>query len=231
LTDWGLPDWRDPSSYGDVPNWSPDRWRWEFYRRRDDLRAFFDRWADTTHEANIAANSGRSPDEPGYLAFGQDEDAGREVKEFDYAGVPNPRISAQPTIAIKPYSALVYPLRYYDPAVRLPSSRGVIKRKAEEYRLWLEPNEMAIKIQMDEPLEKQIDDASEVLRTAQQKLHGKLITKRRQKNKWLGYLRSLDAKAAGASDFDIAALHPHKRQTAQAAQEVIKAAKALMHKL
>lgn len=231
MTDWGLPDWRDPSSYGDVHDWSPDRWRWEFYRRRDDLRAFFDRWAEKTYEANVGANSGCNPNEPGFLAFGRDEDAGRAIEEFDYAGVPNPRISAQPAIAIKPYSALFAPWRYYNPATRPPSSRGVIERTGEEYRLWLEPNEMAIKFQMDEPLQKQIDDASEVLRTAQQKLQGKLVTKRRQTNKWLGYLRSLDAKAAGASDSEIAKLHPQTKQTPQTVRDVMAAACVMMRKL
>ena len=231
MTDWGLPDWRDPSSYGDVDNWSPDRWRWEFYRRRHDLREFFDRWADKTYEANIAANAGCSSNEPGFLAFGQDDDAGRAIKEFDYAGVPNPRISAQPAITIKPYSALVYPLRCYNPGTRPPSSRGVIERTGKEYRLRLEQHEIAIKFDMGEPLQKQIDEAFEILKTAQQNLHGKSILERKQSNKWLGYLRSLDAKAAEASDCEIASLHPHTKQTPQTVRDVLAAANALMHKL
>lgn len=36
--EWGLPDWRDAASYGEVKEWTFMRWRWEFYRRRDDLR-------------------------------------------------------------------------------------------------------------------------------------------------------------------------------------------------
>lgn len=231
MTEWGIPDWRDPSSYGDVHNWCPDRWRWEFYRRRDDLREFFDQWAQTTFEANFGANEGRSPNEPGFVVFGQGEDAGRAIEEFDYVGVPNPRISGQPAITIRPYSRFLYHFRYYDPAVRPPSARGVIERTRKEYQLWLEPNEMAIKFHMDEPLPKQIDAAVEFLRTAQQNLHGQLITERKQTKKWLGYLRSLDAKSAEASDLEIAALHPHKRQSAQSAQEVIKAANALKFSL
>ena len=40
-TNWGIPNWRDPSSYGDTKRWSEARWHWEFMRRREDCRADF----------------------------------------------------------------------------------------------------------------------------------------------------------------------------------------------
>lgn len=36
--DWGLPDWQDKASYGDVSQWTEARWRWEFTRRWDEYR-------------------------------------------------------------------------------------------------------------------------------------------------------------------------------------------------
>ena len=45
---WGLPGWRDPAAYGEVQRWGLSRWRWEFLRRREDVRAAFDERAEET---------------------------------------------------------------------------------------------------------------------------------------------------------------------------------------
>ena len=42
MNEWGIPDWRDAQAYGDTSKWTIYRWRWEFYRRRSDLRECFD---------------------------------------------------------------------------------------------------------------------------------------------------------------------------------------------
>jgi hypothetical protein len=46
MTDWGIPDWRDPSAYGSTSNWSEPRWHWEFVRRRGDCRHDFTEHAE-----------------------------------------------------------------------------------------------------------------------------------------------------------------------------------------
>jgi hypothetical protein len=38
LNEWGIPDYRDLAGYGQVGDWTRDRWRWEFSRLREDLR-------------------------------------------------------------------------------------------------------------------------------------------------------------------------------------------------
>jgi hypothetical protein len=44
---WGIPDWRDASAYVDSKDWNLDNWRWEFLRRREDYRADFVAAAET----------------------------------------------------------------------------------------------------------------------------------------------------------------------------------------
>jgi len=102
MNEWGIPDWRDASNYGNVTRWSMNRWRWEFLRRRDDLREFFDRWAEISFKENLEVNGGYHPTAPGFLAFGKGEDAEVAIKKFGYDGVPNPRFGFQPALAIRP---------------------------------------------------------------------------------------------------------------------------------
>ena len=50
MTDWGIPDWRDRSAYGDTRAWSESRWHWEFIRRREDCREDFLAHAEKSHQ-------------------------------------------------------------------------------------------------------------------------------------------------------------------------------------
>lgn len=113
MNEWGIPDWSNPQAYGDTSGWSVMRWRWEFYRRRDDLRAYFDANAERTFQRHCEAygalpdgsnatfpdgTKGRvlRPDEPGFVADCDEEAA----QLFGYGGIPNPRISDQPNHVI-----------------------------------------------------------------------------------------------------------------------------------
>lgn len=200
MNEWGLPDWRESEAYGDVKRWTFNRWRWEFYRRRDDLRAFFDLWADDSYSRNLRCNSGRLPNEPGFLAFGRDDDAGAGIRCFDYAGVPNPRIGNQPEVLIMPSQQIFHKFRFYNPVKRKPQGRSVLEalgaRQPRIYELKLQGNEYAIKFDLDKPLRSQVEEALQILRTAQIELHGKAVHRKNHKEKWLDYLRTLDARAA-----------------------------------
>lgn len=232
--EWGLPNWLDPSSYGMVQYWTLDHWRWEFYRRREDLREFFDRWANINLEEGLKENNGLKPCERGFLAFGREEEADKEIKEFGYAGVPNPRIGEQPTLSIIPHARWQNYKRFYDPAMRKPDSRGVLEaldmQTAKEYRVWLEANEMAIQFNLDEPLKPQLDKALRTLQEKQKEIHGKIVKVSSHKDKWLGYLRTLDARAEGAFWIDIATIHPTTAQTAQTGRDKWNQANALRFK-
>lgn len=229
-TDWGIPDWRDDTSYGKTDGWSDNRWRWEFFRRRKDLRCFFDRWAESS--LKLKTNENFTPRDAGFLAFGKEGAEGDAIRRFDYAGVPNPRIGAQPAFAIMPFSQLTSKKRYYDPDRREPSARGVLeavgKRTAKEYHLLLEPHEMAIKFDLNAPIAPQLKDARDMLRRKQKTMHGKYLQTRQHHSKWLLYLRVLDARAKDVVWREIAEIMPSTtRSSQQSARDVWKQARRL----
>jgi hypothetical protein len=249
LTEWGTPDWHDPDAYGDWKQWHFDRWRWEFYRRRDDLRAYFDAGAEKTylHWQQYAGKPGfpvahLRPDEPGFCVI-VDVDA---RKRFGYSGLPNPRIGAQP-------AGVIWPWEHDGAGNYLEGNQtghngfrgtfGELLAMAEitpnEKQMIflghvmacrparLERNEMAITFDLNKPLESQVKHARDILRWHQSDIHGRPVQKRRHDTKWLGYLRTLDAREAGASWAEIAALHLNTAQTAQTARDIWEAANAL----
>lgn len=226
--EWGVPDWRDALAYGDVKQWTFNRWRWEFYRRRDDLRAFFDRWADESFNNNLPCNEGKLPSEPGFMAFGSGNEEGAAVRVFDYGGVPNPRIGDQPAICIMPSNQFINRFRFYNPVKRRPVGRGIMaalgKKHPQIYELRLHENEYAIKFDLNKPLRSQVDEALQMMKAAQIELHGKPLQRKHHTEKWLGYLRTLDARAANATWSEISSIHPRTAQTEQTARDVWRAA-------
>ena len=197
--EWGVPDWRDAFAYGDTSKWTFNRWRWEFYRRRDDLRAFFDRWANDPEVRNLRCNEGRLPNEPGYLAFGKGGEKGDAIRRFDYGGVPNPRIGDQPAGSILPCEQLFRRTRFFNPIKRRPPGFSVREALGEQmprqYDLHLYDHEYAIKFDLNKPLNPQVQEAQAILKKAQIKLHGKLVHRKKLKEKWFDFLRILDARA------------------------------------
>lgn len=223
--DWGIPDWCDLNAYNET-DWSDYRWRWEFYRRRSDIREYFDQNAELTYERDLELISQgavigplRRPSEPGFCATGS-EDA---TLRFGYVGIPNPRISAQPEAAIRPvkkfgrYYRLVEGRRLRAASEErlsewvLPGSPSGQKQEAvqldelaETFQVRLFPDEVAMKFALDEPIEPQLEEARDILRERQKALTGKQLQNRRHKQKWATYLRVLDAREAGAKWAEIA---------------------------
>lgn len=248
LNEWGIPDWRNPEDYGDVKSWSFDRWRWEFFRRRDDLRKYFDKWAEETYQNDLRLSRSALgidvilPDQPGFCASGNEDPR----TKFGYLGVPNPRIGPQPAGAIKTvdsYSHFVdgskqdieYGLgRQIGGRLRLAgvfftgSQYEFLKQTLfDDFPVRLESNEVALTFNLNDPLEPQLRDAKALLKNQQLERHGKLLQRRRHPLKWLGYLRTLDAREAGASWSEIASLHPSTKQTEQSARDIWKQARDL----
>ena len=198
--EWGIPNWRDTAAYGNVDQWDDFRWRWEFYRRRDDLRDFFDRWANHPEVLNLRCNAGRAPNDTGFLAFGRFAEKGEAIERFDYGGVPNPRISDQPKGVLIPASRFFHRTRFFNPKTRKPdffSVGGVLGERPmpSHYNLHLFQNEYAIKFDLNIPLNPQVQEAQAILKKAQIKLHGKLVHRKKLKDKWFDFLRILDARA------------------------------------
>jgi len=111
LNQWGTPDWRSEEAYGSTQDWSPYRWRWEFFRRREDLRRFFDERAAATYRSNQADINNPHiasccfpglPSEAGFGVTGP-----KCVELFGYISIGNPRVGPQP-------EGMLIPLEEYE---------------------------------------------------------------------------------------------------------------------
>lgn len=242
VNEWGIPDWRDPAAYGDVKSWSFNRWRWEFYRRRDDVRAYFDAHADETYQCwqrNADTKWGKHLanihiDDPGFVVTVDVETRAR----FGYAGLPNPRVGDQPHRTIWPYvtdDTLRIILTSFDNVRDLLAGCGVAltDRQLALMGPWLDAitanlgaHELAIVFDISRPLKPQLE-SSRILLQEEYDRQNKPSQRKRHPAKWLGYLRTLDARADGASWRKIAAIHPRTAGTQQAARDIWKAADAL----
>ncbi|MEP2137933.1 MAG: hypothetical protein ABJI41_00395 [Erythrobacter sp.] len=208
---WGVPNWGSVEGYGKTEEWSTDRWRWEFVRRRDDVRKAFDETAVSTYRSQVTffqdapemvrGKEPNKPDEPGFVARHP------LAKTIGLTNLPNPRIGNQPfhAIAFNDWPDQVC-----------------------QFHMEMPPEGFErVDFDLNKPLEPQLKFAKQFLRKAQIELHGKPLQSRRHSTKWLGYLRTLDAREAGASWSEIAKLHPHKAETEQAGRDACNAANAL----
>ena len=173
--EWGLPDWRDEGSYGETEAWDVMRWRWEFSRRREDLRSAFDKRADQTYRECVEMYSNPenfavygkyhegyvlTPDQPRFTARGYLDDG------FGYVGIPNPRISEQPIDVIFSLDG------YAGGSVSV--FRGVERDKnGARVDFSLEDNQAAATIDLTKPLAGQIDALQRMLEREQVKRFGK----------------------------------------------------------
>jgi len=214
--EWGIPDWRDPAAYGDVKRWSRARWRWEFHRRRDDLRDFFD--------AHVGAPSSSTahlqPNEPGFRVVVPQESR----RLFGYASLPNPRIGKQSEMT------LLLSFCADEAAVQIVDGSwgqsrtlaGLLNhccieltsdQKARLGNAWLSAvpvqnigtDQFAVVFNVNRPIKPQIDSARGWLKFAQQQ-RGLTSQRRRYPAKWRNLLRALDAREAGATWREIADL-------------------------
>ena len=234
MNEWGIPDWQDSRSYGDTSKWEVMRWRWEFYRRRDDLREFFDANAEPTFRrhceyyrampdgSNAISPDGKIsrvllPDEPGFVADCCWEDAQR----FGYGGIPNPRISDQPHRAI--FAIFDYP----GCNTGLHLGEGEPWPAKPKLEVPVCAGQAAVLFDLSQPIGPQVEAASKWLEWAQERTQGDVKPRRKRESLWLGYLRALDARSAGASWADIASIFPRTAQTPQTGRDKWRQAVAL----
>jgi hypothetical protein len=226
-SDWGLPNWQDQCSYGDTKQWGKDRWRWEFFRRRTDLREHFDEWAHPTEIHNCFDQ-----------VYG-DEIAGNK---FGYNPLPNPRISDHEQSLLKPKEddgVSGYFVGYQKPTATVSNLLKWAKvtlssQQEDRLREYLEcmfvhlfQKAMLIEFNLDKPIESQLAQAKELLLVSQKERHKKPLERRKMRGKWLTYLRVLDAREAGASWGQIACICSNTNQTPQTARDTWRQATAL----
>jgi hypothetical protein len=216
MTAWGLPDWRDPSAYGDTASWSDLRWRWEFQRRRADLRRDFEQYAPQ-------AAALRNAD---FVKLGLTEVQDQIVSEgfttapfggqrYGYEGIPNPRVSALPDsflefISTERPSGGLHPYYAEDGVPAYPDG---VQFSADQAVWVFDLNcELAPQLAMARDQLAKLQSDEDMRRAAKE-----------HKAKWLTYLRVLDAREAGASLTEIAAILPdsYGRRDAQTVHNVI----------
>ncbi|MET4127175.1 hypothetical protein [Roseovarius sp. MBR-6] len=175
--EWGTPDWQVAAAYGDVKSWNLNRWRWEFTRRRDDVRAAFQESAEASFQYRqpFVGKPGfpmahLRPDEPGFTAMHP------LAKSLGLPQIPNPRIGAQPFQSIG--------FSDWDEVVQWFNS----DKPPEGFE--------RIDFDLSKPLEPQLRAASMLLKDLQEMRIGKVVQRRRHPAKWLAYLRTLDAREA-----------------------------------
>lgn len=244
--EWGIPDWKHSEAYGKIEEWSSGRWIWEFYRRRDDIREYFDKWAEQQYLWSVeyfkirpeAFPRGRvmRPEEPGFSLIVDYESR----RNLGCMNIPNPRISEHPYGAFS-FCGGARRSRILDPGFRGDTIRDLLDMAAVELtekqrfllgsfldhsHMPLGDTEVVVVIDADLPLRPQLEMAEEGLKYSYEKL-GKKLQRRVQRDKWFGYLRTLDARASGATWSEIAKIHPNTAQTEQTARDIWQAAASL----
>jgi hypothetical protein len=232
VNDWGLPDWRDEAAYGLISGWSKHRWRWEFSRRREDLRAYFDNWCEPS-DKYVDAN-GKRPEKEGFCHL----DA---RSEFGYWPLPNPRTGDHTRDLLWPHVGTgvcneMVGSQDHGKIGGMLDAIGVTVTDEQEFVLHefrgyryarVKENQMALTFDLDKPLEAQLAQAKISLELYQKQRHGVAVQRRANPEKWLTYLRVLDAREFGASWAEISTILKYKAATPHAARDSWKQAREL----
>ena len=195
--EWGLPDWRDSSSYrnsfGNPSEWSFARWRWEFLRRREDYRTAFSSLVEAasngTYFQDSFTNNGEIVQEQmvqGNLIAAADQrgfafpviDNLDLLSSFGMFFFPNPRFSEQPEPALllsEPYIASKFDVD--------GKPLGVLTYHFDLMR----------------PIAKQLEACEAKLKEIKAKIPGAVWEEKHHVQNWHEYLRALDARESNVS--------------------------------
>lgn len=223
MNEWGIPDWTDPASYGETGDWHLWRWRWEFYRRRDDLRLDYvnfaeDHYLDLLKLAEVLEDPTYNEEtisKPGTRNFSVT--APGCSGKYGYPSIPNPAFGDH---CIRD----IWPIYDLDEDVSFCYSPN---EDDQVVPIGMDTKNFAILFNLEKRLGPQLLAAKEELSRHQHCKLGQLVQKRRQPEKWLEYLRALDGAEDGASLSQIAEILQHKAQTQQGARDTLKAARRL----
>jgi len=208
--EWGIPDWRDPGSYGDTRRWSEWEWRWEFMRRREDCRADF-----VTHKDKGVPGHPLRPEESGFMASFPGC-----WEKYGLSTLPNPAIGKQPS-----YVYFIIFRGHARPPMLVFLGKGATEVRGETGSV--------LKFDLTAPLGDQLEGAKQILERAQTRKLGHLVKPgKKHPAKWLTYLRVLDARESGATLSEIAqsGILNGRKADAQAARDVFEQAQALCFK-
>lgn len=203
MTDWGVPDWQDADSYPAFETWTLQRWHWEFIRREPDYREQAMAFLD-----RMEKGWGRNDQSLAFQSY---------FARWGYCDIVlDPRRSDYSDDQLK----------------RLRLDAVAIAIGSPHSRMELQKGQAAIRIDLTKPLEPQFELARRAARQAQIDAEGGLIDERERRDKWPSYLRTLDARTAGASWREIGAtLSPFTAQSIGTARQTHKAAMTLQNRI
>lgn len=192
---WRRPDWRNPDEYPNMVEANLHRWYWEFLRRREDYQEDFYKNADKAYRlAQEIKDSGFEPYQekeilkPSHPSFTAQIPSC--LSKYSVARCPNPAIDSPPFFSYQAGITMTY---------------GELGGEGErEVDTTCDGSEVLIKFNLEKPISSQLESAKEMLKGWQlyykYKTTGeeqKLSQVRRHTQRWLSYLRALDARSEG----------------------------------
>lgn len=188
--DWGVPGWREASAYPQPDQPTVREWWWEFTRRRPDYRALWDAADKRDGHAYRFA-----PDVDAFrLKFELSviHDPARRCTDWDLmhyrlsraGGLSTPRDAFLNSVGHRPDAPET---GHADKLSKLQNDEGLFLHSFD----------------LSKPLGPQLEHAEAFLRNVQAELYGSVLTRRPRTANWPLFLRSLDAKDAGATYRDM----------------------------
>lgn len=227
MTDWGCPNWKDISAYGSYTDWSQEQWRWEFKRRSANVRSIYIRVAMDEFRLNFPKGilSQILIWEPKYKKLIYTLSPALAV-ESGYPALPNPIYSELPD------DYHFFKKRNFELRTIRGWSFEAVKRGKADWIDFLGVTGIGIVFNPNEPIAPQLEGLSEYLLSLRNHSLPNDM-QRAQKDKWIRYLRILDAREDKASWSKCAKyiLPSSVAQTAQAARDTHKQAKLLQDRL
>lgn len=227
MCDWGVPDWKDEENYGEYSNWDFEHWRWEFKRRTREVRKAYQLIALEEFRERFPAAI--IPDnliwQPNYKSLVYRLSSGLAAST-GYPALPNPL-----------YSNLPEDFHYYKKQdFELRTLRGwafeACNRDEAKWTDLLGVGGIAIVFDPNKPLAPQLDGLSDYLKSIR---HHSIPDdlERIHFEKWIRYIRLLDARASGASWSECAdlTLPQTMHKTAQSARDSHRQATQLQMRL
>lgn len=186
-SEWGIPDWHDAKSYGDTKYWDYFRWRWEFRRRRQDVREYFLSKIYGLDFRNL--NPVPGVQEPAEVWVDDPTDRDR----LGYQILPNPRTGEHKDLETHVWMTDGFVKIWY------ADNADIINHAKPNVLMAIGKNEIAIGFDLKRPIRPQIIKVQTLLQTEQENRFGKIFKYKSHKQKWLTYLRVLDARELSVS--------------------------------
>lgn len=197
IVHWGVPDWQDANAYGGE-NLTDNQWWWEFTRRRPDYRSAWER-AEPAQSEEMIDSGGE------IYRFADDVDRFRLT--FQLSTIHNPTRPMSQDQAVGNRFRTNYgvsPRNYLAEQSNHPHISLALQEAAKRGKLEDASGLYRYNFDLSKPLTTQIETCKQLLEAIQNENEGHLLKKRPRKQNWTEFLRTIDARDAGATFSDVA---------------------------